>query len=182
MAKVAPEIKARLEADGTWRDFNRVRENEQKLGRTPVEAMRAAIERFCPDLSGVPMPSHKKAAPKAKAVQAASSPVRQPGGPPVADPSVFAGKTCSMAKAMDWIIDALAVDPSQVRPETAPAAKAWSLYLLCLKSPAFAEEVITKAVVRQIPNGKQDEDTGDSSFDGEKEYDILGAIGAGGGS
>lgn len=180
MAKVAPEIKERLLAEGKWQDFTRVREDGVLRGLSPVAAMREAISQFCPDLASVPMPSHKRGRPKGS--KTAKSDVVGGVQVAVADPSMFEGKECSMVRAFDWIIDALAVPPSEVRPETAPAAKAWSLYLMCLKSPSFAADMISKAVVRQIPNGARDDDNGGQAFDGEREYDILAAISAGGGA
>ena len=50
MAKVAPEIKTRLMAEGTWNDFTRFRRDRQKEGETPAAAMRLAVAKFCPDV------------------------------------------------------------------------------------------------------------------------------------
>ena len=185
MSKVSPEIKTRLMAEGTWKDFSRFRENAQREGNAPAAALRLAVAKFCPDLAGLPPCSHKKGAKSAKelAKHPKRSIVGADGGgeapsAPVAGVTldVFEGKTCSMVRAIDWIIDALALDPSQVRPEDAPAAKAWSLYRMCLKSPAFAEDIISKAVVRQIPAGGPEDGGRDGRFDGSGEYDILAAM------
>ena len=185
VAKVNPEVKTRLLAEGTWNDFCLFRDNAQKEGNTPAAAERLAVAKFCPDLAGLPRVSHKKGT-NGKAKEAVSVPstsisvaasvakgLKAMTGVSLA---VFEGKKCTMVEALDWVIDALALDPSQVRPETAPAAKAWSLYLMCRRSPAFAEDVISKAVVRQIPNGTRDEDSGGEKFAGEREYDMLAAM------
>lgn len=185
--KVAPEIKTRLLAEGKWNDFVRFRENAQLEGNAPAAAMRLAVAKFCPDLANLPPCPHKKGAKSAKelAEHPRKSIVPSCGTGAECEPAdgvcgvsldVFAGKKCSMVDALDWIIDALALDPSQVKPETAPAAKAWSLYRMCLKSPSFAEDVISKAVVRQIPNGMREDDFGGESFAGEREYRILDAL------
>ena len=91
-------------------------------------------------------------------------------------PEVFAGKSCTMVKSLDWVIDMMALDPSQVVPETAPGMKAWSLYQMCRRSPSFAEDVISKAVVRQLPNGAKEDESGDEEFAGEREYKLLEAL------
>ena len=179
MAKVAPEIKTRLMAEGTWNDFTRFRRDRQKEGETPAAAMRLAVAKFCPDLAGLPPCSHRKGAKDARelAKPPASSVVpARPAQETGVSLDVFEGKTCTMAKALDWVIDMMALDPSQVRPDTAPAAKAWSLYLMCRRSPSFAEDVISKAVVRQLPNGSREEESGDEEFAGEREYRLLEAL------
>lgn len=179
VAKVNPEVKTRLLAEGTWNDFCLFRDNAQKEGNTPAAAERLAVAKFCPDLAGLPRVPHKKGA-TAKAKEAVSVPATSISGkpPPVTGVplEIFDGKSCTMVKALDWVIDMLALDPSQVRPETAPAAKAWSLYLMCRRSPSFAEDVISKAVVRQLPNGAREEETGDEEFAGEREYRLLEAL------
>ncbi len=186
VAKVNPEVKTRLLAEGTWNDFCLFRDNAQKEGNTPAAAERLAVAKFCPDLAGLPRVPHKKGA-TAKAKEAVSVPstsvsgsgnMRLPTSPPAGGVplEIFDGKSCTMVKALDWVIDMLALDPSQVRPETAPAAKAWSLYLMCRRSPSFAEDVISKAVVRQLPNGAREEETGDEEFAGEREYRLLEAL------
>jgi hypothetical protein len=179
MAKVAPEIKTRLMAEGTWNDFTRFRKDRQKEGETPAAAMRLAVAKFCPDLAGLPPCSHRKGAKDARelAKPPASSVVpAKPAQETGVSLDVFGGKTCTMAKALDWVIDMMALDPSQVRPDTAPAAKAWSLYLMCRRSPSFAEDVISKAVVRQLPNGSREDESGDEEFAGEREYRLLEAL------
>lgn len=184
MAKVAPEVKERLLADGNWGDFNLFRRNRQKEGETPAAAMRLAVAKFCPDLAGLPPCSHRKGAKDARELAKPSvSSVSAPAAPAPDGPSaggvslaVFDGKSCTMVKALDWVIDMLALDPSQVRPDTAPAAKAWSLYLMCRKSPSFAEDIISKAVVRQLPNGSREDESGDEGFAGEREYRLLDAL------
>lgn len=182
MAKVAPEIKTRLMAEGTWNDFTRFRKDRQKEGETPAAAMRLAVAKFCPDLAGLPPCSHRKGAKDARelAKPPPDSVVSKVANGLMAmtgvSLDVFEGKTCTMAKALDWVIDMMALDPSQVRPDTAPAAKAWSLYLMCRRSPSFAEDVISKAVVRQLPNGSREEENGDEEFAGEREYRLLEAL------
>ncbi len=179
MAKVAPEIKTRLMAEGTWNDFTRFRKDRQKEGETPAAAMRLAVAKYCPDLAGLPPCSHRKGAKDARelAKPPTSSVVpAKPAQETGVSLDVFEGKTCTMAKALDWVIDMMALDPSQVRPDTAPAAKAWSLYLMCRRSPSFAEDVISKAVVRQLPNGSREEENGDEEFAGEREYRLLEAL------
>lgn len=182
MAKVAPEVKTRLLADGNWSDFNLFRRNKQKEGETPAAAMRLAVAKFCPDLAGLPPCQHRKGAKDAREL---AKPPDTSVVSKVADGlmamtgvslAIFDGKSCTMAKALDWVIDMLALDPSQVRPDTAPAAKAWSLYLMCRRSPSFAEDVISKAVVRQLPNGAREDETGDDEFAGEREYRLLEAL------
>ena len=191
MAKVAPEVKERLLADGNWGDFNLFRRNRQKEGETPAAAMRLAVAKFCPDLAGLPPCSHRKGAKDARELAkppdtSISAPMPEgddparllPKGPCVGcvPLSVFAGKDCTMAKALDWVIVMMGVEPSEVKPEDAPGPKAWSLYLMCRKSPSFAEDVISKAVVRQLPNGSREEDNGDEEFAGEREYRLLDAL------
>ena len=190
VAKVNPEVKTRLLAEGTWNDFCLFRDNAQKEGNTPAAAERLAVAKFCPDLAGLPRVPHRKGA-TAKAKEAVSVPSTSVSGSTSGKTElaakglmamtgvsleIFDGKSCTMVKALDWVIDMLALDPSQVRPETAPAAKAWSLYLMCRRSPSFAEDVISKAVVRQLPNGAREEETGDEEFAGEREYRLLEAL------
>lgn len=182
MAKVAPEIKTRLMAEGTWKDFSLFRENAIKSGNAPAAAMRLAVAKFCPDLAGLPPCRHRAGEKSAKELAeypstAVVAPLADGGkSVEVAKRVDFSGKTCTMVAALDWVIDAMALDPSQVDPSGAPAAKAWSLYLMCRRSPSFAEDVISKAVVRQIPNGMREDETGDEKFAGEREYDILAAL------
>lgn len=181
--KVAPEIKTRLLADGTWNDFCRFRENAQLEGNAPAAAMRLAVAKFCPDLANLPPCPHRKGAmqdAKERVVHPKSGivPASAPGAAVSSGVSldVFVGKKCTMVEALDWVMDVLGLDPSQVKPETAPAAKAWNLYRMCLRSPAFAEDVISKAVVRQIPNGMREDETGGEEFAGEREYRLLEAL------
>lgn len=188
MAKVAPEIKTRLLAEGTWADFSLFRKNAQKEGNSPAEAMRLAVARFCPDLADLPACPQRKGAKSAKelakypktAITDELTKVFSKNSGEIGQFGVsldmFKGKSCTMVAALDWVIDALALDPSQIEPATAPAAKAWSLYLMCLRSPSFAEDVISKAVVRQIPNGMREDEAGDEEFSGKREYDVLAAL------
>lgn len=182
MAKVAPEVKTRLLAEGTWNDFTLFRKNAQRDGNSPAAAMRLAVAKFCPDLANLPPCPHRKGAKSAKELaEHPSTAITRAAGGLMAEIGVsldvFSGKSCSMAKAVDWVIDSLALDRSQVRPEDAPAAKAWSLYQMCLKSPSFAEDIIAKAVVRQLPNGGEEEGGGNEAFSGESDYDLLAAMG-----
>lgn len=94
--------------------------------------------------------------------------------PALVDPARFEGRTCSWAKAFDWVVIALSVDPSKVDPYSAPSIKAWALYVQCVRSPSFREEILVKGMVRQIPNCTRDEDSGDDGFDGQGQYDLLG--------
>jgi hypothetical protein len=47
---------------------------------------------------------------------------------------------------------------------------------MCRKSPSFAEDIISKAVVRQLPNGSREDESGDEEFAGEREYRLLDAL------
>ena len=178
MAKVAPEIKTRLMADGTWNDFRRFRENAQKEGNTPVAAMRLAIAKFCPDLAGLPSCPHKAGAKSAKelAVPQKSSVVGVGGAAKPVSPDVFAGKSCTVAEAANWLIEVLAYEPGKVRPEDAPGAKAWSLYMMCLRSPAFAEDLVSKTVIRQMPSGDPNDGGRGERYAGERLYNAAAAM------
>lgn len=173
MAKVSPDVRARLEGAGRWKDFNLFRENAVRGGMRPAEALKAALREFLPE--------------------GEAGDCRDGGGsacsvvPPVASvappPSRFdvrslAGRRCSKSRAMDWVMVSLAMDPGDVVLSDAPSVEAWAIYVHCRASPSLREELLVKALVRQIPNGTRDDDVGeDGRFDGQAEYDLLGAIG-----
>jgi len=200
MAQVRPELKARLVREGKWGDFVRFRSELVGRGAKPASALREAVAKFCPDFEGDGV---KPDGPKLRAEQQAGvrpkrmrdeyaaaakkiaeevsagkvAPVAAAGDGGV-DAEAFKGKVFSSKDApqtVAWVLERIFV--KDVKPEDAPSGMAWTLLLMCKRSAAFAEDFVSKSVVKMIPSKPPEEERGgDDDFDGKLEYDILGRL------
>lgn len=198
MAQVRPELKARLVGEGKWGDFVRFRSELVGRGAKPASALREAVAKFCPDFEGdgvkpdgpklraeqkagvrpKRMRDEYAAAAKKIAEEVSSGKVAAVGGGEFVDAEAFRGKAFSSKDApqmVAWVMERIFV--KDVKPEDAPSGMAWTLLLMCRRSAAFAEDFVSKSVVKMIPSKPPDEERGgDDDFDGKLEYDILGRL------
>ena len=203
MAKLRPEIRAELEATGKWADFRLFREGLVRKGVRAVDALREAVEKYCPEhLGDFRLSSRAEHAERrrgaqvvetatpilgeAKKVEAAvgeieavAKKVRGDGVEiPVVTAKTFKGKRFTAKDTMvtiSWVVENFLV--KDIKAEEAPNGVAWSLLTLCKGSLAFAEDFISKSFVKMIPTKPVEEESGDKDdFDGKLEYDILGRL------
>ena len=203
MAKLRPEIRAELETTGKWADFRLFREGLVRKGVRAVDALREAVEKFCPEhLGDFRLSSRAEHAERrrgaqvvetatpilgeAKKVEAAVGEIEAVAKKRVGVEEVmsevtaktFKGKGFTAKDAMAtvyWVMENYCV--KDVKAEEAPNGSAWSILRLCKKSPAFAEDFFSKCVVKMIPTKPVEEESGDKDdFDGKLEYDILGRL------
>lgn len=92
---------------------------------------------------------------------------------PVASRGMFDGKSCSNMQSLIWAVESLAF--SDVRPEDAPSALAWSLYSLMMQSPSTKAD-IAKVTAAKIAQRASAEEESNGRFDGEGEYSMAEAI------
>lgn len=86
---------------------------------------------------------------------------------------MFDGKSCSNMQSLIWAVESLAF--SDVRPEDAPSALAWSLYSLMTQSPSTKAD-IAKVTAAKIAQRASAEEESNGRFDGEGEYSMAEAI------
>ena len=48
--------------------------------------------------------------------------------------------------------------------------------MMCLRSPAFAEDLVSKTVIRQMPSGDQDDGGRGERYAGERIYNAAAAM------
>lgn len=198
MAQVRPELKAKLITDGKWADFVRYRSDLISGGAKPAAALREAMKRFCPEFVGDAVAPDTKAARAEKRGEAVSGRRAKDAADAAAiaasvdsaksssctvEAKVFRGKAFSSKDApatVAWVLERIFV--KDVKPEDAPSGMAWTLLAMCKRSTAFAEDFVSKSIVKMIPAKPPDEDrSSDDDFDGKLEYDILGRLLDGGG-
>lgn len=92
---------------------------------------------------------------------------------PTATRGMFDGKSCSNMQSLIWAVESLAF--SDVRPEDAPSALAWSLYSLMTQSPSTKAD-IAKVTAAKIAQRASAEEESNGRFDGEGEYSMAEAI------
>ncbi len=202
MAKLRPEIRLELEASGKWADFRLFREGLVRKGIRAVDALREAVEKYCPEHLGDFRLSNRAEAMERRGgmkvvetkadslggekkvgevgeIEAVVKKVRGVGVEiPVVAAKVFKGKGFTAKDTMvtiSWVVENLFVE--DVKAEDAPNGFAWTLLTMCKRSPAFAEDFVSKSVVKMIPTKPLEEESGDKdNFDGKLEYDILGRL------
>ena len=86
---------------------------------------------------------------------------------------MFDGKSCTNMQSLIWAVESLAF--SDVRPEDAPSALAWSLYSLMTQSPSTKAD-IAKVTAAKIAQRASAEEESNGRFDGEGEYSMAEAI------
>lgn len=148
MTRVTAELRDRLKAEGKWEAFTEKRRELRGSGESPTSAFAAAL-RFVDE-----------------------SP--RPSGPgPLASGSVFEGKRASRAEEFDWVVAHLYVEDA--RPEDAPDAQAWTILQMCRRSPAFAEDLIGRGLVKTLPSKLEEREDG-GRWDGEDVFDAWAMI------
>lgn len=189
MAKVRPEVKEKLVADGRWKEFVRFRQERIHEGVSPVEAIEMAIAAVCPEFaesraragSGSGRKLHVVTKEEAVAkVEAAGEKVdalvakrKAKAEAELFGAEAFAGKTdVPLSEQIKWVIRNLSV---KVKPEDAPGrGEAWAYLERCRKSADFAEQVLLKYMAVQL-KGSED-GGGPEKWDGVEQYDLAGAM------
>lgn len=103
---------------------------------------------------------------------AAPSLSRRPGK---VERGFFDGRKCSETAAVIWACENQCY--TEVRPEDAPSALAWHLYVRIQKDPDIGDEYMKTYLSAKLRKGETDDGGGDL-FDGERQYDLLRAIAA----
>lgn len=195
MAKVRPELKSALEADGRWREFMRVRVSLRDGGMKSSDALNAAIAQVCPEYaaygsiggdgakgkgrgakkeSGDAENVAKKVAKSAEIAEELAERKRANDEAGLVDADVFSGKVASSAaEEVMWVAEHLNV---KVSAEDAPGALAWNLLMLCRESADFRVKFMLN-IASDVVKRRTDADGEKDRLDGQAEYDILAELG-----
>lgn len=197
MAKVRPEVKERLVADGRWPDFTRYRTELIAGGVKPGEAIDMAIAKICPEFAesrvskrrgrkpkstqkpvstepGTPEEAEAKVAEAGKRAEAIEAELRRKAESALVGKDVFAGKPkVGAAEEVLWVAKNLTV---AVKPEDAPGELAWNFLMLCRESADFKVKFMLN-IASDVVKRRSDEDDGDGKkWDGVKQYDLCEAM------
>ena len=201
MAKVRPEVKERLVADGRWPDFTRYRTELIAGGVKPGEAIDMAIAKICPEFAESRVSKRRGRKPKAVADVVQKPVSKEPGTPEEAEAKVaeagkraeaieaerkkkvedalvgkdvFAGKPkVGAAEEVLWVAKNLTV---AVKPEDAPGELAWNFLMLCRESADFKVKFMLN-IASDVVKRRSDEEAEDKAkWDGVAEYDLCGAM------
>jgi hypothetical protein len=195
MARVNPELKKTLEADGRWREFMRVRVSLRDGGMKSSDALNAAIAKVCPEYaaygsiggdgakgkgrgakkeSGDAENVAKKVAKSAEIAEELAERKRANDEAGLVDADVFSGKVASSAaEEVMWVAEHLNV---KVSAEDAPGALAWNLLMLCRESADFRVKFMLN-IASDVVKRRTDADGEKDRLDGQAEYDILEELG-----
>ena len=194
MAKVCPEMKEALVADGRWREFVRYRDGLIAEGTNRVDAHNMAIAKVCPDwaekasLGSCVSIKRNRGAAIRKAKDAADAVDELEARKAKRDeerlnrlglgdlsklPADFWKRECSTAEAFWWAMKKSKLGVGSV--EGAPGEKALILYALFMDSPDATVDVSRQVLSKLI--AKDDGEADDSGkFYGQAEYDVLAAM------
>jgi hypothetical protein len=193
MAKVRPEVKERLVADGRWPDFTRYRTELIAGGVKPGEAIDMAIAKICPEFaesrvdkrcgrkqrqfSAGPSTAEGAGAKVAEAgrkAEAIEAERRRKAEDALVGKDVFAGKPkVGAAEEVLWVAKNLTV---AVKPEDAPGELAWNFLMLCRESADFKVKFMLN-IASDVVKRRSDEEAEDKAkWDGVAEYDLCGAM------
>lgn len=139
-------LKRRLQAEGTWKDFIRVRESLKDGGMDERDAW----------------------------LTAAGEEVPERNEPTDALASDFADKAASEPESVRWVADNISV--KGVKPSDAPSAAAWGLLQWAKSSVTTKDRFFTQVYTRLMPSGKQLEDEGRFRDDGEGIIELCGKV------
>lgn len=192
MAKVRPEVKERLVADGRWPDFTRYRTELIAGGVKPGEAIDMAIAKICPEFAEsrvdkrggyrrrkVPAQSKEevaeaKVAEAGKRAEAIEEERKRKAEGALVGKDVFAGKPkVGAAEEVLWVAKNLTV---AVKPDDAPGELAWNFLMLCRESADFKVKFMLN-IASDVVKRRSDEEAEDKAkWDGVAEYDLCGAM------
>ena len=130
MARVNPEKRAKMEADGVWESFKRRRAELKDSGDcTPAEANERALAEFYRPDDGMPRGCRAEASPDRADAALGSPPTRNTDDDSelMSKDQALAGCDTSMLKSVKWVASVLGV--TGLKPQDAPSPQAWSLYL-----------------------------------------------------
>ena len=190
MARVNPELKKTLEADGRWREFMLLRREKIAGGMKSADALNAAIAEVCPELArygslcktgrkrvGSGAEAEGKVAEAADVVDALEERKRVKENGRLVDAKVFDGKAkaCAADEVL-WVAEHLNV---KVEAEDAPGALAWNLLVLCRESADFRVKFMLN-IASDVVKRRTDCDGDRDRLDGQAEYDILSELGGDG--
>jgi len=193
MAKVRPEVKERLVADGRWPDFTRYRTELIAGGVKPGEAIDMAIAKICPEFAESrvdkrcvrkPRPfsaepstaegAEAKVAEAGKRAEAIEAERKKKAEDALVGKDVFSGKPkVGAAEEVLWVAKNLTV---AVGPEDAPGELAWNFLMLCRESADFKVKFMLN-IASDVVKRRSDEEDGDGKkWDGVKQYDLCEAM------
>lgn len=193
MAKVRPEVKERLVADGRWPDFTRYRTELIAGGVKPGEAIDMAIANICPEFAesrvskrrgrkpkavsdepGTPEEAEAKVAEAGRKAEAIEAERKRKAESSLVGKEVFAGKPkVGAAEEVLWVAKNLTV---AVKPEDAPGELAWNFLMLCRESADFKVKFMLN-IASDVVKRRSDEEAEDKAkWDGVAEYDLCGAM------
>lgn len=200
MARVSPEMKSKLIADGRWAEFVRFRDGRIAAGTSPIQAKIEAIAAVCPEFAaeapgrkcGAKPKGWTKEAEDAEAVgrvAAATEKVealverkaerdrreRAAKEERYVDVGVFAGKSpASAADEVLWVAKNLNM---RVEAKDAPGELAWNFLEMCRESAEFRVKFMLNIASDVVRRRGDEEADGREGFDGGAEYDILASLG-----
>jgi hypothetical protein len=193
MAKVRPDVKERLVADGRWPDFTRYRTELIAGGVKPGEAIDMAIAKICPEFAESRVSKRRGRKPKAvskeaatiaeaeakvaeagKRAEAIEAERKRKAESALVGKDVFAGKPkVGAAEEVLWVAKNLTV---AVKPEDAPGELAWNFLMLCRESADFKVKFMLN-IASDVVKRRSDEEDGDGKkWDGVKQYDLCEAM------
>ena len=138
---------------GKWSEFVRVRERNKEEGMVPEKAWVEAYNEVC---GGSSAPADRIVS-EVKKVDSVSRQTRQDT---TADASkvVFANKTCSTPRTVEWVAANIRV--SDASPDEAPSSEAWSMLCWVKGSPQAESQFWGQIYTKLLPTRQQlDQDT-----------------------
>ena len=167
--KAKSQMRSEMVSRGLWTDFVRERERLKDEGVTPERAWLLAYD--------LVDNSHPAAADivdsEVKRVESVSRPTRQAE---VLDASkeVFAEKTCSTPKTVEWVAANIRVsDPS---PEDAPSSEAWSMLCWVKGSPQAESQFWGQIYTKLLPTRQQLDQDSRMEDDGRRVLTLIDRI------
>ena len=168
MAKIDPEIKAKLKSSGVWKAFCDYRDELKASGDTAPEAHEKSLSRFL--TPGVPAESR----PTSAANPTAGAPPSRPDAIDVmaAYAEDFRGKEVSEVESIRWV--ARNINIVDATPVDCPDPMAWNLLVQCRGSQMFCQDFWKTMFTKIIPSRAQLETKVDEENDGDSTIALIG--------
>jgi hypothetical protein len=183
MARVNPELKKTLEADGRWREFMLLRREKIAGGLKGAEALNAAIAEVCPELArygslcktgrkrvGSGVEAAGKVADAANVSEELERKKREKAEGRLIDPKVFEGKP--EASASEEVLWAAKNLYEKVSVEDAPGQIGWNVLLACREIPDLKAKFML-SFVGDVLKRKSEDDSNREKWSGERIYKTL---------
>mgnify|MGYP003116791568 CR=1 FL=1 len=166
------DIRRELVGNGRWSDFVRLREELKERGVPPDVAWQKAYDTIVedpidpPDLSDDPPRPVKKVVSK-------SRPTRQSNSLD-ASSDVFAEKSCSTPRTVEWVAANISVSDAQA--SDAPSSEAWSMLCWVKSSPQAESQFWGQIYTKLLPTRQQLDADNRMEDDGRRVLSLIDRI------